>query len=163
MEIQNQDEKIPLKSDQVARLRHWFSKFDFEGSGNIKLSELDNLLRALGMTLNKQEFQSALQKIGMDFSTSAQENVTFNMFLALWQPVSQSSSRDQDKDKLRLAFNVMDREGRGKITDHDFRNILMQADFQLSPETLDDLVRATDLNGDGDITFNALRCVLIGD
>lgn len=59
----------------------------------------------------------------------------------------------QEIDEFREAFDMFDMDGGGTIESHELRHVMNKLGEQPSDEELDDMIRAVDLNGDGEIDF----------
>jgi len=58
-----------------------------------------------------------------------------------------------NKDRMRAAFNMFDKNGNGTISFEEVRDIFGSAGQSQNDEMFKDMIREMDLDGDGEISF----------
>lgn len=68
-------------------------------------------------------------------------------------------SRLVGEDNLRAVFAMFDKDGDGKITANELKQLLGSSDqFKNKPEKFwDDMIKEVDLNGDGEVVTESQR------
>jgi len=56
-----------------------------------------------------------------------------------------------ESEQIRQAFSMIDKDGSGKISSDELKNILKSIGEKLSDEEVDEIMRDIDLNGDGEL------------
>jgi Ca2+-binding EF-hand superfamily protein len=135
-------EETMLTEEQVEKLWEAFKVFDEDGSGNISVEELGQVMRSLGQSPNETELRDMIKEVDVDFSGA----IDFEEFKALMV-----SSQGDRTSRLKLAFSVFDENQSGEITADEMRAVMSK--FGLTDEELDEMVKEVDHDGDGSIDF----------
>jgi len=134
----------------IKNLREAFIKMDSNGDGTLSFAELQTgISSASGVTLNLQTIMEE-----MDFDQSGR--IDYTEFLA--------STLDKtvymQEEKLYMAFKVFDKDGSGKISAGELREILGQQGGESNEEFWSSLIEECDVNHDGEIDFNEFLALM---
>jgi Ca2+-binding EF-hand superfamily protein len=69
---------------------------------------------------------------------------------------------DDQLSELRDAFNAMDKDGNGYIEKRELKNLLLALGESPTDKDVDDMFKAADVNGDGQISFEEFAKVVGG-
>ena len=64
------------------------------------------------------------------------------------------------EEEIREAFRAFDKDGNGFISAADLRHVITNLGEKLTDEELDEIIRETDINGDGQVNCEKLVTVL---
>lgn len=146
---------MPLPSTLTTELQEAFLLFDYDKDNKITSKELGPVLRSVGLNPTQAELDEIIKEMGggglLDVKAVCKlldKNDRYNKL---------STSR-QD---LRDALSVFDRAGDGTISVQDLRLSLTTLGERLSDEELDQVIRAVDQDGDGQIRIDEVCSVLL--
>mmetsp|Transcript_10209 Transcript_10209/g.17572 ORF Transcript_10209/g.17572 Transcript_10209/m.17572 type:complete len:161 (+) Transcript_10209:362-844(+) len=155
-----------LTPEKITDARKQFGKFDLKGNGTIPYEDVDNVLRALGCTVTKDERHLAERTVQEEMQSAAQgpnifpmDQISFNDFLKTWSHLQKEDVSEEDQ--LRIAFSVFDVEGKQQIPVNHFREVMGKASEPMSAESLEALIREVDVDNDGYIDFWELKKVML--
>eukprot|EP00873_Tetraselmis_striata_P011886 jgi/Tetstr1/432150/TSEL_021607.t1 len=132
-------------SQEAKHLRTEFSKHDLDGDGTISCNELRKFMFDCGYHASEVEVEALFAKLDTDGSGE----LDFEEFVA-----TEIYFRAQVDDALmRRAFQLMDRDGDGRIGREDLQMALEASEDTMSEE-LDAVFRAVDTDGNGCISFD---------
>lgn len=75
--------------------------------------------------------------------------IDFDEFVAVMNEFMPSD----DADQLRQAFSMMDRDGSGKISAGELKQVMRSIGERLSDEDVDEIIREIDMDGDGEVDY----------
>ena len=58
------------------------------------------------------------------------------------------------REKLEAAFKLFDKDGCGKITAVELKEVFMSLGTKLEAAVIEDIIKQIDVNSDGDISFD---------
>jgi len=135
-----------LTPEQLAEFREAFSVFDKDGDGTISEKELGTVMRALGLNPTDDELTQMVKEVDID----GNGEVDFEEFCTMM--VRRMEDTDGDEEILE-AFQVIDRDGDGFITESDLKDLLANLGDKVTEEEISDMIKEVDLDGDGKISF----------
>ncbi len=136
--------------DQVDDLEEIFERFDRNDSGFVELSELDDLLAAMGLDSHSDHALYALSKL----ETADPSRVSLRELQAWWAgPASAISMGEAGPDpemaaKLRDIFDKFDADGSGTIDVGELKRMLAAVDLGFTNESIYAAIQSVDRNGD---------------
>ncbi|KAK6199509.1 calmodulin-like protein 12-like protein [Scheffersomyces amazonensis] len=129
---------------QIEEFKRSFALFDRDGDGKITAQELGTVMRSLGQNPSEMELSDMINEICIDNSGS----ITFPEFLTMMI----RKARDTDSEnELMEAFKVFDKNGDGKISALELKQVLTTIGEQLSDDDINQMITEADTNGDGEI------------
>ena len=134
----------------MSTLRQAFDRFDRDGSGEIEVDELDELLGSLGLDASSDNVLIALAKL----QTENPSCVTWSELSAWWRVVEADVAGGWATPKLRALFDKFDADGNGSIQVSELEALLAAAGAPVEREAVFAAVQAHDLNHDGVMSFD---------
>jgi Ca2+-binding EF-hand superfamily protein len=124
--------KTRLTDEQV---RSVFAMFDAGAVGSVPVSEVDLMLRSLGITSDMSDVPQLLEDSGVDKHA---DTITLAEFTAVVQgsAVEQNSAAEAER-----VFSLIDITGSGEITFEGLQAALEEADARVSDEELREVIR----------------------
>ncbi|KAJ2926107.1 hypothetical protein H1R20_g10983, partial [Candolleomyces eurysporus] len=161
-----------LSEDQIQAFKESFSLFDKDGDGTISAKELGTVMRSLGRNPNETELRDMINEIDKDRNGT----VDFEEFIEMMSRSvpggsKDSSGRSGEEEDLYQAFKVFDKDGSGKISQVELRDVMrglatesvvLLTDVHrisgesLSEKEIEQMIKEADKNGDGEIDFSAM-------
>ncbi|XP_020089975.1 probable calcium-binding protein CML31 isoform X3 [Ananas comosus] len=134
-------------------LERIFRCFDENGDGKISSGELQRCMRAVGEELSCEEAEAAVRSTDWD----GDGLIGFEDFVKLVE----SEGEEEKGRSLRGAFGVYEMEGEGCITPSSLRQALGRLGEARSIEDCSVMIRSFDLNGDGVLSFDEFRIMML--
>merc|ERR1711971_1055552 len=146
--------KMPAKDqgfteDQVEDFKEVFQLFDTKGDGLIQVSQVGEVLRALGTNPTEGEVKKLIQSTVTKNEKDAR--VTFEMFLPMLQDVSSKPIRDTVDDFVE-GLKHFDKEGNGLISAVELRHLLTGLGEKMSEEEVESLIHGKE-DSQGNINY----------
>ncbi|KRX50207.1 Sialin, partial [Trichinella murrelli] len=131
-------------------LQFVFSQFDVNGDGFITESELRQVMLRLGQEPNADEIRAMFKAA----DTNRDGKISFEEFseIARANPMSLS---------LKSVFNEMDRDNDGHVTRKEMHEALKRMGHVISPDELNAIYKAADVDKNSKIDFDEEYCVAI--
>ena len=136
-----------LTREQVLAFRETFNLFDKDGGGSINVSEIGDVLRALGQKPTKQELAQMVKEVDADGSG----DVDFAEFLAMM--LRKIDEADVVKE-LRNVFSVFDKDSSGTIDLEELRTAIRAIGEALTDEDIETCMELADTSGDGEVDYD---------
>jgi len=58
-----------------------------------------------------------------------------------------------DAEQMRLAFSMMDRDGSGKVSAAELKQVMRSIGEKLTDDEIDEIIREIDMDGDGEVDY----------
>lgn len=142
-----------LSESQLNSYREAFSLFDKDRDGKITSRELGTVMRSLGQTPTEAEISDMINEIDIDNDGT----VDFSEFITM---MARRMKTSDDQEVIKEAFRVFDRNGNGLISAAELRHVLTSIGDKLTDEEADEMIRAADVDGDGQINYEEFSRVL---
>jgi Ca2+-binding EF-hand superfamily protein len=123
--------------------------------GTIELHELQQVMRKLGQNPSEAELIEMINSV----DDNGDNEIDFEEFLILMK--SRVGERDPEKE-LRDAFAVFDTDGSGSIDRKELKRLMKKLGQALSEAELDAMMEEVDTNGDGVISFEEFKAMMVG-
>ena len=132
----------------IQMLRACFDLFDVDGSGQIDSTELGDALRQLGDAATPEELQALMGLVDKDNSG----DISFDEFCELMGPRLKDLG---SRDALRHAFELIDTDGGGSVSQTEVRGLLIMLNMtaSMSDKKLSQLFREAETDESGDLSF----------
>jgi len=147
-----------LDEDEKARcdqLKEFFTMFDKSGDGEIDLSELDGLMRSLGVNCTKDDSKLLMSQ----FDKSGDGAISFPEFYAYMKGRMDTKNEDTSQIVADI-FAIIDVDGNGTITVDEFSTVLLALPIDISKDDIEGLVQEMDVSGEGIISLQEFAAVL---
>lgn len=66
------------------------------------------------------------------------------------------SMMDEEMAEIRESFIVFDRDGNGFITAAELKHTIQKTGDKLTDDQVEEMIRAADIDGDGQVSYNGL-------
>jgi calcium-dependent protein kinase len=140
-QLLNQGEKHELVSI--------FKTIDKTGDGKINEEDLKNhCLKVFGHSLSVEEIHLIMTRVDTDKSGF----IDYSEFLA----AAMDRKKLLSEEKLEAAFKAFDKDGNGKITAQELKNVL-EANIKYDISVFSQIIEQVDKNGDGVIDFQEFK------
>lgn len=133
-----------LSEETIREFKEAFALFDKDGDGTITSSELGAVMRSLG----QQPTEAALKQMISEVDADGSGTIDFAEFLTL---MSRKMKSADSQAEILEAFKVFDKDGSGKISADELRQVMNNLGEKLSDEEVSEMIREADTNGDGEI------------
>ncbi|GKV05151.1 hypothetical protein SLEP1_g17193 [Rubroshorea leprosula] len=133
--------------DQLQKI---FNQFDANKDGKISITELGDVLQAMGTRYSQEE----LQRVMGDIDTDCDGFINLSEFAALCR----SSFDDATATiELRDAFDLYDQDKNGLISSSELHLVLNRLGMKCSEEDCARMICSVDSDGDGNVNFEEFR------
>ena len=143
-----------LTDEQIIEFREAFQAFDKDGNGSITTKELGTVMRSLGQNLSEAEIKEMIDIVDEDKNGT----IDFQEFLHL---MARKMKIIDKEEELLDAFNILDRDGSGKISKYQLRYIILSTESGLNGNEIEEILKKTDFDEDGNINLNDFIKILM--
>merc|ERR1712139_680142 len=136
-----------LDEDAISKLRSIFMQLDANGDGQLTVAEMKEGLQKAGLT----DVPADLQQIMEDVDSDGSGVIDYTEFLA----ATLDRRVYMKEDVCWSAFRVFDRNGDGKISQDELKQVLGDGSVEnvVGAEAVAKLLKDVDANGDGVVDF----------
>ena len=143
-----------LTSEQILEFREAFQAFDKDGNGSITTKELGTVMRSLGQNLSEAEIKEIIDEVDEDKNGT----IDFQEFLSL---MARKMKLLDKEDELIDAFKKLDLDGTGKISKYRLRHIILSTEGGFTGDDIEELLKITDIDEDGNIDLHDFIKILM--
>lgn len=144
-----------LTLQQIAELKEAFAIFDQDGDGSVTVTDLADIFSSVGQTIGQEDLKKMIAEADMDINGA----VDFPEFLSL---VAQRMHDDSHRDvELRATFERYDLQKTGYLTVSNLKYVMESLGCRLTYEEADEMLREADMDGDGKLSFEEYRRVML--
>lgn len=111
-------------------------------AGCITTKELGTVMRSLGQNPTEAELQDMINEVDADGNGT----IDFPEFLNL---MARKMKDTDSEEELKEAFRVFDKDQNGFISAAELRHVMTNLGEKLTDEEVDEMIRETDVDGDG--------------
>jgi len=119
--------------DQIIEFQEAFQLFDNRGDGKISVSQLGDVLRALGQNPTEAEVKKCCSQLKPD------DRIGFDVFLPILQTVCKSRCTDTAEDFIE-GLRHFDKDGSGYIRSAELRHLLTTLGEKLNDDEVEQLL-----------------------
>jgi len=144
-----------FSEDQIGEFQEAFLLYDSRGDGKIPVSQIGDVMRALGQNPTESEVKKLVVEHRAD------DRVTFEQFLPIMQAICSRRSTDTSDDFIE-GLRHFDKDGNGFISSAELRHLLTTLGEKLSDEEAEQLLVGHE-DSKGNINYeNFVRTVMNG-
>ena len=143
-----------LTDEQIIEFREAFQAFDKDGNGSITTKELGTVMRSLGQNLSEAEIKEMIDIVDEDKNGT----IDFQEFLHLMARKMKIIGKEEE---LLDAFNILDRDGSGKISKYELRYIIMSTDSKIKGDDIEDIIKTIGTDEEGKIDLQDFIDILM--
>ncbi|RWR80977.1 calmodulin-like protein 11 isoform X2 [Cinnamomum micranthum f. kanehirae] len=136
------DRQIPGHEEYRAA----FQLFDRNNDGRISFEELEQVIRSLGRNPQQQEIRDMITEFDADGNGTIEYEEFYNF-------MTREMEESEAEEALRAAFNAMDSDGDGFITESELRQVMINLHAGLGDGEVEQMIRNADSNGDRKISY----------
>jgi myosin light chain 6 len=119
--------------DDIREFQEAFQLFDNRGDGKISVSQLGDVLRALGQNPTEAEVKKCCNQLKPD------DRIGFDVFLPILQTVCKSRCTDTAEDFIE-GLRHFDKDGSGYISSAELRHLLTTLGEKLNDDEVEQLL-----------------------
>ena len=147
-----------LSEKEISDLKRDFLDLDEDGSGEISVNELKNILKDPRLKMS----EDAIVELMKEFDLDGSGGIDVSEFLILMSNHKNKALKKLIhkaiifRSPIRRAFNEFDKNGDGFITKKEFRNVMRRQKgrhYGINEAQLDAMIKQYDKNGDGKIDY----------
>eukprot|EP00090_Calanus_glacialis_P009105 TRINITY_DN17453_c0_g1_i1.p1 TRINITY_DN17453_c0_g1~~TRINITY_DN17453_c0_g1_i1.p1 ORF type:complete len:193 (-),score=72.28 TRINITY_DN17453_c0_g1_i1:157-735(-) len=161
MDLNIEELDFYIEEEDFNAFKRAFEIFDADGSGKMNFTEVDKLIMELssGQDPTDEEVVELMKQLDQDESGM----VEFEEFVRVMAKRAEETKILQKEREFREAFRMFDRDGSGKVSSTELRQVLTKSgQMKLTDEEVDEMVEGVDEDHDGMIDFNELVKMFTG-
>ncbi|CAM4777417.1 unnamed protein product [Rotaria magnacalcarata] len=144
-----------LNSNQIQELQQAFALFDTDRSGSISVSELNQVLHALGVSISAQEVRQMFSAIDVD-----RNGLLLRNLIKFVEIVADTYFKKFSRAEILEAFSRFDRNNDGYIEANELKEILDQLGRQCSNEEIRRMIAQIDRDENGKISIEEFAALV---
>jgi len=142
-----------FSEDQISDFQEAFSIFDQKGDGKIQVTQIGEVLRALGQNPTEADVKRLSHQHRPD------ERISFEQFLPILQTISRQRPVDTADDFIE-GLRHFDKDGNGYISSAELRHLMTHLGEKLTDEEVEQLLAGQE-DSQGNINYEEfVRIVL---
>ncbi|CAH0555781.1 unnamed protein product [Brassicogethes aeneus] len=138
--------KVTVSKEELQEFRRVFDKFDMKQKREVPIKKLGHMMDIFNQNFTK----SYIKDLSIALNYRKKGKFTYDDFLRIVVP---KMILKQTRMELREVFNVLDRSGMGYICEEDLAYCMKALGVDNSSERVQDILKESDLDGDGKVTF----------
>ncbi|KAI3386111.1 hypothetical protein SNEBB_011316 [Seison nebaliae] len=149
-------EKFDFNTEEIAVFRDTFSMFDHDGNGFITREEFQTVLTSFGLYMTDY----AVSKMVATIDKDGDGCVNFDEFVLMMAKNRLFLTKDEEVHEIKEIFKIFDSNEDGFIEYDDISVIFRKLGEYLSSDDIKNMIKETDSDGDGKITFEDFQSML---
>lgn len=142
-----------LTKDHILELKDAFDMFDIDNTGFILAKNLKDSMEHQGFKKRNPAIYDLVHSLHVDKKTK----VDFAGFVDL---LSGNNDETSSVDEIRMIFNIFDVDKKGFIELKNLKRIARELGESLNERDLMELIRKSDLDGDGKVSFDDFYSIM---
>ena len=142
------------QSSHEKELKEYFDMFDRDKDNLINEKELGNILRSLGHDPTEQDLTEMIKEVDND----SDSKIEFEEFLKIMNNKLKQTETEQE---LIEAFKIFDKEGKGLISENEFKHIMLSLGEKISEEELKEMMNKADPKNQGYVNYKEFAKILL--
>ena len=140
-------------NEREKELKEYFDMFDRDKDGSINEKELGNILRSLGHDPTDQDLSEMINEV----DNNSDSKIEFEEFCKIMNNKLKQNDAEQE---LIEAFKIFDREGKGLISENEFKHIMLSLGEKISEEELEEMMKKADPEKKGYVNYKQFAKVI---
>eukprot|EP00298_Acanthocystis_sp_HF-20_P025707 c3793_g1_i1.p1 GENE.c3793_g1_i1~~c3793_g1_i1.p1 ORF type:complete len:148 (+),score=71.17 c3793_g1_i1:64-507(+) len=137
---------MSMSEQQQNDLKYAFELFDKDGDGTITVTELGDVMTALGLKPSQKDLLAMINEVDSDGSGK----IELPEFLQLMSAKCAPTNPDEE---IQAAFKVFDKDGNGTISAQELVSVMTSLGEAITHEDVTELMKEADLSGKGEINY----------
>ena len=134
-----------------------FNMFDTNGDGHISITEFQNLLNKFGINRKREEIVEMMHTIDKDGNNSIEYEEILDF-------LKQSESyKEENEDAICDAFNIIDKEGKGFLTQNDLLFFIRKIGLNIPYNVIIEEFQVEDADNNDKLSFSEFRYMIKRD
>lgn len=134
-------------ADQIEDFRASFQMFDKNGDGAIDTKELGIVMKECNQHPTDEELRDMIN----DADCNGNGTIEFPEFLEMM--AKKQAEGEDESAELIAAFKVFDKDSNGTISPEELRQVMSSLGEQMTDEEIDEMIKAADTDGDGQVNY----------
>ena len=130
-----------------------FENFDADHDGTISAKELGTVMRQLGHNPSDAELKAMVREVDQDNDGE----INFEEFLGM---MARQMNTDSDRDEIREAFAIFDKNGDGSIDSKELQTVMESLGEKLTEMDIKTMMDGADTDRDGKISFEEFAAMM---
>lgn len=147
---------MAIPQEMMGELEEAFFLFDYDKDKKITSKELGAVVRSVGLNPTEDELKQMTREVD-----SAGGKIDVQGLCKLLSSDNRVQKQRTTRQELAEAFSVFDKAGDGTISLQDFRLSLTTLAERLSDKEVDEITRAVDQDGEGQVRITDIVSMLI--
>ena len=145
-----------LDSDKLKECKIVFDMFDKDKDGLISINKLGDIMRILGAAPSKIELDNLIYNL----ESNNNNLISFDNFLILLKNKLENQYTEED---IINEFRKLDKNGNGKISESDLRNLMSKYENPLSNEEIEEIIKEANVDSNNEIDYINFTKILLGE
>ena len=141
-------------NEREKELKEYFEMFDRDKDGSINEKELGNILRSLGHDPTDQDLSEMINEV----DNNSDSKIEFDEFCKIMNNKLKQNDAEQE---LIEAFKIFDRDGKGLISENEFKHIMLSLGEKISEEELEEMMKKADPEKKGFVNYKQFVKVIL--
>lgn len=144
----------PISLIRPSEFQEAFNLFDSRGDGKIQLNQVGECLRALGQNPTESDVLKCTHQLKAD------ERISFEVFLPIYQAISKSRSSDTADDFIE-GLRHFDKDASGFISSAELRHLLTTLGEKLTDDEVEQLLTNQE-DSQGNVNYEEFVRMVMG-